>query len=53
LTFAGPFSKETFVAERSVEFNQESQIVIICLSCWPASKLMKFDGESRFRIEVD
>lgn len=49
LTFAG----ETFYCRKVSGVQSGEQIVIICLSRWPASNLMKFDGEGRFRTEGD
>lgn len=52
LKFDGAFQRD--VCSRKVRGVQSGeQIVIICLSCQPASNLRKFDGEGRFRVEGD
>lgn len=50
LTFSGAYCKA--ICYRRVSAVQSGgQIVIICLSWQPASKLMKFDGKGKFRVE--
>lgn len=52
LIFDGAFQRD--ICGRKVSGVQSGeQIVIICLSCQPASNLMKFDGKGRFRVEGD